>query len=614
MSGVPIGDRRERQDVPTSTRRLVAILLADVVGYSRLMQTDEAATLRDLKEQQNTLVGPTIAAHDGRIVNAPGDSMLVEFASVVNAVQAAIDIQRGMRALNHARPEDRRMQLRIGINLGDVISDGGQLYGDDVNLAARLETLAQPGCILISETVYSHVRERMPFKFEDAGQHQVKNFARPVRAYRVDAQDPPDPLATPRIASTEAPKILVLPFVNMSGEAEQEVFADGLSEDIITELSRFRHLFVISRNSAFKYKGEAVQLRQVARQLGVQYVIEGSVRKAGDRVRVTVQLIDGEVDRHLWAERYDRRLDDIFAIQDEITAAIVATLPGRVEAASRERFGRKPTDSMAAYECVLAGKLLHHHSTKADNAKALALLERAIALDPNYAHAHAWKACVLGQAWVNGYCEDRDATFAQVGEELQTALQLDDNDSDVHRIFAAVTLVHRDYAKAEYHQRRALSLNPNDDLIVVQQGEFLTWFGEPEEGAKWVEKAMRLNPYHPERFWSHLGRAFFVARRYGDAISAFGHISAPDHLYHAFLAASHAMLGDDLASRKHAAEVLRQHPAFCIEAHMPTLHYKRAEDRDHHRAALERAGLPATPLDGASKPSEILAGWQRGFR
>ncbi len=407
----------------------------------------------------------------------------------------------------------------------------------------------------------------------------------------------------------EQPSIVVLPFTNMSGEAEQDFFADGLTEDIITELSRFRHLFIISRNSAFKYKGKAVDVRQAARELRVQYVVEGSVRKVGNRVRVTVQLIDGPADRHIWAERYDRQLEDIFTIQDEVTTAIVATLPGRVDAAAGERASRKPTDSMAAYECLLAGKIYHHRATRADNQTALRLLDRALALDPNYANAHAWKACTLGQSWVYGYCPDREATWNQVVDELQTALQLDSNDSDVHRILAAVNLAGGNHDKALYHQQRALSLNPNDDLVVVQQGELLTWLGQPDEGIQWIEKAMRLNPYHPERFWNHLGRACFVAHRYGDAISAFGHITAPDQFHHAFLAACHARLGDERSARMHATEVLKRDPSFTIESYLKTLHYKRAKDGKHHRDALLKAGLPVEHADaGAAEPATQSAG------
>jgi adenylate cyclase len=385
----------------------------------------------------------------------------------------------------------------------------------------------------------------------------------------------------------------VLPFANLSGDPGQDFFADGLTEDILTDLSRFRNLFIISRNSAFRYKGQAVDVRQVARELRVRYVVEGSVRKVGERVRVTVQLIDGQADHHIWTERYDRELGDIFALQDEVTAAIVATLTGRVEHAAGEQVGRKPTENMTAYECVLAGKLLHHRSTAEDNKKAQELLDRAIALDPNYAHAHAWKACTLGQSFVNGFAADPNAAMVGAMQELQIALGLDSNDSDVHRILAAVYLSSGNHDKAVHHQERALCLNPNDDLIVVQQGEILTWIGQPEEGLAWIEKAMRLNPFHPERFWNHLGRAYFVAHRYAEAASAFARIAKPECSHQAFLASCYAQLGDDEATRRHAEAVLKAHPEFSTAAFLRTLHYKRPEDFEHHRAALLKAALPA---------------------
>lgn len=428
-----------------------------------------------------------------------------------------------------------------------------------------------------------------------ASGHFSESPARTLPSERAGVPVPAGPGDGPAVPLPEGPSLVVLPFANMSGESDQDFFADGLTEDIITDLSRFRHLFIISRNSAFRYKGKAADVREVARELNVHYVVEGSVRKAGGRVRVTVQLIDGRTNCHVWAERYDRELADIFAIQDEVTMAIVATLPGRLEAASSERIGRKPTGNMTAYECVLAGKLLHHRSNAADNAKALQLLNRAIALDPNYAQAHAWKACTLGQSWVNGYCTNREAAMAESLSELQTALRLDANDSDVHRILAAVHLTSGNHDKSIYHQQRALTLNPNDDLIVVQQGEILTWLGEPENGIPWIEKAMRLNPYHPERYWYHLARACFVARRYADAIAALAHIAAPEVAHHSYLAACHAELGDAIAARQHVAEVLKRDPGFSIEGFLRTLHYKREEDIAHHRAALVRAGLPLSP-------------------
>jgi adenylate cyclase len=336
-----------------------------------------------------------------------------------------------------------------------------------------------------------------------------------------------------------------------------------------------------------------VKIQQVAKALKVHYVVEGSVRKAGNRVRITVQLIDAETDRHIWAERFDRQLEDIFAIQDEVTASIVATLPGRLEAVAQERAIRKPTDNMAAYECVLAAKVLHHRSTNEDNESAQAMVERAIALDPNYAHAYAWRACILGQSWVHDWCADRDETWNAIVADLDKALSLDERDSDVHRVLAAVNINRGEHESAVYHQEKGLALNPNYDLLVVQHGELLTWLGRPEEGLEWIKKAMRLNPHHPERFWNHLGRAHFVARSYREAIDAFRHISKPDHLHLAFLAACHAQLGELEAARTYGREVLAKDPLFTVEGYMATLHYKLPEDADRHREALLAAGLPA---------------------
>ena len=377
----------------------------------------------------------------------------------------------------------------------------------------------------------------------------------------------------------------------MSGEPEQEFFVDGLTEDIITELSRHHELFVISRNSSFVYKNKAGNLREVAEKLGAQYLVEGSVRKAGDRLRVTVQLIDTANDAHIWAEKFDRKLDDIFAIQDEVTAAIAATLPGRVEAAQRDRLARKPPSNMVAYECALTAKVLHHRSTIGDNTQAQKLIDRAVDLDPEYAHAHAWRACILGQAWSYGWCADKDATWNEVVAELDKALSLDDNDADVHRILAAVKINNNTLTMARYHQERALALNPNYDLVVVQQGELLTWLGSPQEGTEWIRKAMRLNPHHPERFWSHLGKAHFSARQYPEAIEAFMHPSAMDHLQHAFVAAAYGWLGDKTAATAHVERVRCLDPGFAIETFLATLHYAQASDTEHAREGLLKAGL-----------------------
>ena len=586
-------------DVPGPERRLAAVVAADVVGYSRLMEADETGTLARLKTHRIELIDPAIAKNRGRIIKTTGDGMLLEFHSVADAVLCAAEIQRRMSRRNTDVSPARWIQFRIGINLGDVIAEENDIFGDGVNVAARLESLAEPGGIYVSGAVRDQVGDRLDeIAFEDLGDQNVKNIARPIRVFRVRLQPevaiaPQSEDATVATTSPKKPSIAVLPLVNMSGDPEQEFFADGLTEDIITELSRFRDLLVISRNSSFVYKGKAVKVQEVAREFGVEYILEGSVRKAGGRIRVTVQLIDAETDRHIWAERYDRELEDIFAIQDEMTCAIVATLPGRVEAATHDRAKRKPTDNMAAYECVLTAKVLHHRSLREDNAAALRLLDRAIALDPNYAHAHAWKGCVLGQAWTYGWCEDREAIFQQVSAELEVALALDGNDSDVHRILAALSLNRDEHDRAAYHQERALALNPNYDLVVVQQGELLTWLGRPDEGIDWIKKAMRLNPYHPERFWSHLGRACYCAERYAEAAEAFSRITRPDYTHHAFLAATFAQMGNDVAAAAHAAEALKREPKFSIAVYLATQHYKREVDRKRHDAGLVKAGLTA---------------------
>ena len=572
-------------------RRLTTIVAADVVGYSKLMEADEAGTLDLLKQRQSVVLWPLAAEHGGRVFKIMGDGFLLDFPSPVKAVEFAIAVHQAMDAANLDLAEARRLVLRIGINLGDVIVEGDDLLGDGVNIAARLQTIALPGGICVSAVVHEQIANKIEVQFQDIGEPALKNISRPVRAFMATIGSAAGH-SNPPTHAAHKPSIAVLPFANMSGDPEQEFFADGLTEDTITELSRFHDLLVISRNSSFKYKGQTVNVRDVARALDVQYVIEGSVRRAGNRVRITVQLIDGVTDRHIWAEKYDRDLEDIFAIQDEVVRSIVAILPGRIEAATRARAEHKPTESMAAFECVMSARLLHHRATREDNAEAMAMVERAIALDPRYAHARAWRACILGQAWVNGYRTDKEATWNEVVAELGRAAALDDNDSDVHRISAAIAVAGDDLDKSSYHQERALNLNPNDDLIVVQQGELLTWLGRAEEGIDWVRKAMRLNPYHPARFWSHLGRAYFVAKSYAEAIDAYNRVSPQDAGHHAFLAASHAGLGDPEKAKLHAAQVLKLAPDFTVAAHLGTMHHRHAADREHHQEMLQRAGLP----------------------
>ena len=566
-------------------RRLAGILAADVVGYSAKMGADDAKTLARVRTLRTEVIEPLAATHGGRLFKTMGDGFLVEFPSAVQALRCAIAIQSALNA------QAEGLRLRIGVHQGEVVAEGDDLFGDGVIVASRLEPLAESGGIVISSRVKEDASGKIPLEVDDLGEPPLKNIAARVRVYRVRTGG--TGMAASSAPGSAKPSILVLPFANMSGAPEQEYFADGLTEDILTDLSRFRELFVISRNTSFKFKGQAVDVKKVARELGVQYVVEGSVRKAGNRVRVTVQLIDAESDHHVWAERYDRDLEDIFAIQDEVTSAIVATLPGRMEAAARSRTERKPPANMVSYECVLEAKILHHRASRDDNLRALSLIRRAIELEPRYAHAHAWHACILGQQFGHGWCADRAALVSEIERKLQVALGLDENDSDVHRILAAVAVVRNDFDKAVHHQQRALALNPNDDVIVVQQGEIMTWLGQGEEGIEWIRKAMRLNPYHPERFWFHLARAQFVAKRYADAVESLRHITAPDELHHALLAACYAQMSDTEHAALHAAEVIKRIPGFAIREHcLPTLHYRNETDLAHYLEALRKAGLP----------------------
>ncbi len=578
------------------TRKLAAILAADVEGYSRLMGLDEAGTLRTLTSYR-AIADRLITKHHGRIANTAGDSVLAELSSVVEAVECAIAIQRAISQNNEKLSPEGRMHFRIGLHIGDVLVRDGDLYGDGVNIAARLQTLAEPGGICISQSVRDQIEGRIAVEFEDAGLQTVKNIARPVHVWRWTSYRDEERerllSASKGIAPATRPSIAVLPFQNMSGEPDQNYFADGIAEDIITELSQFRDLFVIAHNSTFAYKGRtSVGVRQVARELGVRYVLEGSVRKAANRVRITAQLIDAETGGHLWAQRYDRELADIFAVQDEVTQSIAAVLPGRLEAADLEHARRKPPANMAAYDYFLRAKEMYHRVTSEDNRLSQNWFAKAIELDPGYGHAHAWLACTIGQSLVCGFVPWTDEEMRRAKSEAQTALALNDDDSEAHRILGDICIIERRFEQAEFHHERAIGLNSNDPRIVSQRGELLMWLGRPDEGVPWIEKAIRLDPVGAERRTYNLGRAFFSARRYAEAATTLTRLQSASSGRHAYLAASYAQLGDSEQARRHAAEVQRLTPDFSARRFAGVLPYKDAADREHLATALVKSGLP----------------------
>ncbi len=579
-------------------RRLTTILAADVVAFSRLMNADESGTLSALKTHRRELIEPKSQQYGGRTVKLMGDGTLMEFASVVDAVLFAVEVQCVMRERNAETPVESQIVYRIGINIGDIIVDGEDIYGDGVNIAARLEGLSDPGGICVSRNVFSQVKNKVEVGFEDLGDQQVKNIEEPVRVYKITA-GPCERLegdlaivANATSCAAEKPAIAVLPFDNMSGDAEQEYFADGITEDLITELARFQNLEVIARNTTFTYKGVATRVKDVARDLGVHYVVEGSVRRAGNRVRVTVQLIESKSEKHVWAERYDRELTDIFEIQDEVTKAIIGALPSRLEAADIERIKRKPPQDLAAYDYVLRSKILHHHGTREANAEALEVLNKAIEVDPDYAQAYAWKACTLRQAILRGYTEEPDAYNAQRIANAEKALALDENDMECLRILCEIHMEQEDLDKAEHYHDRAFALNPNDPRMLAQRGELTIWLGRPEEGAEWVQGAMRLDPLGAAAFAHLLGRAHRANRHYEEAITAYKQVRSPRYQHCAEIAACYAALGNDEEAAKQKAETLRLNPDFSTDAYVAGMSYRDAGDREHLRDSLRKAGLP----------------------
>ena len=623
-------------------RKLTSILSADVVGYSRLMEEDETATVHTLTSYRE-VISTLIKQHNGIVVDSPGDNLLAEFISVVDAVQCAVSVQNEINARNEDLPENRKMQFRIGINLGDVIQEGERIYGDGVNIAARLEALADPGGICISKTAFDQIERKLPYGYEFIGDQTVKNISKPVGAYRVMleprvtvAGEPEkekkaperrmpilagvvvvlilvlaagiwqfyirrpteEPASIEKMAFPlpEEPSIAILAFENMSGDPKQEYFSDGISDQIISSLTQVPHLFVVARNSTFAYKGKPVKIQKVAEDLGVRYVMEGSVQKSGDRVRITVQLIDAITGHHIWSERYERDLKEIFALQDEITIEVLKAVQVEVTAGDQYRYWIKwGTKNLKAYEKTLQGLDRAGRATKQDNAYARQLYEEAIALDPNWlwpqvhlGWAHFWDARA-------GWSQSPRKSVKKAFELAQKILAVDDSLDLAHSLLAAVYAKGGKYEKALAEAERAVSLNPNGAFNYSILGGIVSCMGRWEDGIVFAKKAIRRDPFPRISYLSGLGRAYLMTAQYDEAISTLKKALQinPDFLSsHIYLVACYSSLNRQQEAAAEVEEVLRINPKFSLNSYAESLPYKHKADIDRHVAALRKAGLP----------------------
>ncbi len=583
------------------SRKLAAILAADVVGFSRLAGADEDRTLARLRALRSDLIDPTIAVHHGRVVKRTGDGALVEFRSVVDAVRCAIEVQNAMVERNAGVPADRRIEFRNGVHLGDVVEESdGDLMGDGVNIAARLEGIAAPGAICLSEDAFRQVRARLDLAVSDLGQTQLKNIAETIRVYALQvggaAQPKPAPaekLAAP-LAAPDKPSIAVLPFQNMSGDPEQDYFADGVSEDIITALSKLSQLFVIARNSSFAFKGKNVPVRELGKTLGVRFVLEGSVRKAGNRVRITAQLIDATNDGHLWAERFDRDLTDIFAVQDDVTGKIVAALSVNLTQGDRQRLTAEHSDNLEAFDCFLRGRELWWRHAKEPNSQARELLRRAIELDPDFAPAYAWLAAVHVHDYLNQWSAAPSQSLELAGEAVGRAVALDDRYPYAQFALAMTNLWMRRHDDAIRAAENSIALDPNFANGHVNLGVILHYAGRSEEALPCFERAMELDPLCPG-MWLHFhGQVYFQMRRYEEAVSVLKRriFRFPEtDISRVLLAACYGQMGRLDEARVEWREALRVNPDYSLEHRRKVLPYKNPADFETVVDGLRKAGL-----------------------
>jgi adenylate cyclase len=577
-------------------RRLAAIFAADVVGYSRLIGADEEGTLARLKAHRRELIDLKIADHQGRIVKTTGDGVLAEFASPVKAVRCAIDVQYGMAERNAGVPQEQRIEFRIGINLGDVIvEDDGDIYGDGVNVAARLENIAEPGAVYISRTVRDFVDGTPELVLEDLGERELKNIARLVQVFRIA---PPQAVGAAQAgppAVPHKPSIAVLPFTNMSGDAEQEYFSDGISEDLITDLSKISGLFIIARNSTFAYKGRSVKVQEIGRDLGVRFVLEGSIRKAGNRVRITAQLIDAGSGGHLWAERFDRELTDIFATQDEVVEKIVAALAVNLTQGEAQRLRRRGTASVEAYETWLRARELLSRSTREAIAQAKAMYRRAIEIDPNFAAPHAGLSLATISDYVSDWAADPEEALDEAERWARRALELDDQEPVSHMALGNVMLWRRNHDGALDECRRMIALDPNFAQGHSATGLALMYAGRAAEALEAFAIAKRLDPHSPSIVLHFLAQANFSLGRYE---------AAAEHLHERIartpatdssrmlLAACYGHRGRVDEARAAWAGLMKVNPDFSLAQRARVLPYKEPRDFQRIAEGLAKAGLP----------------------
>jgi adenylate cyclase len=594
-------------------RKLTAILSADAVGYSRLMGDDEAATVRTLTSYRN-VISSLIKQHNGTVIDSPGDNLLTEFASVVDAVQCAVVVQKELKARNDHLPKNRRMHFRIGINLGDVIEKEERIYGDGVNIAARLEGLAEPGGICISGIVYDQVENRLPFKYQYMGEQNVKNIPKPVGAYRI-AMEPkitideieegkkPSPAMEPASLEKMAfplpdnPSIAVLPFDNFSGDPNQEYIADGITENIIVSLSQIPEIFVIARNSVFTYKGKPVRMKQVSEELGVRYVLEGSVQKSGDRLRITAQLIDALNGHHLLAKRYDRDFKDLFALQDEITMKILTIL--EVKLTRGEAARRYETENLEAWGYAVRAFSLWERQTREDNTKARELIEQALKLDPDYAFALVVLVRIHIQEARMGWSKSPDESLKYALELAQKTVALDDSIPDAHALLGYIYVMQMQHEQAINEGERAIALGPNhaENHALLAHGLF--YAGRFEEAIEHIKKAMRLSPYYPAWYLMYLADAYFFVRRYDESIAINKKLldrarkgEFPIYTPHLALALNYMILGQGVKGRTHAAEVLKTNPSYSLKVLHSRHPFKNPADMELWIELLRKAGIP----------------------